>query len=338
MDRLRATIAADGAAPLDAYGYVFRIALPRTLGDRLFSERDEAATIFSAHAASGDYRFLLLSAGGAPATLAIEAPFSRSSPAQPTGVFLAVDPADAAFDGLRQAIEAILPALDDLQKFELESGSVYVFGPFLGGDAAALRDRVERSTVIRHLSDAIDAAGGEHVSAAAPLLLVTGGPARGTIDAVYHPARRAVMEPLWGEGTTASLAHELVHAYFDTVAGNRLEMLGTAADYLERAHPVLHGEVVGDLYQRLGREGRAEESLAFITGAIAAQQTQTVASQRLLEYPGNLAISEAILYSDVRLLVEYGILPLCMLPDPAASGRIASAYYALVEVACRPRP
>jgi hypothetical protein len=139
---------------------------------------------------------------------------------------------------------------------------------------------------------------------------------------------------LWGQVSTATLGHELTHAYLDTVVADKQPLLSQAADYLEQAHPVLHGKVVGDLYQQLGREGRAEESLAFITGAIAAHQTKTVATRQLLENTGNLSISEAILYSDVRLLVQFKLLPDCMLPPESAQGAISQAYYNGAEAAC----
>jgi hypothetical protein len=276
---------------------------------------------------------LVLSDHGAPVTIAIEAPFSPGDPRQPTGAFLVIDPNDPAFEGLLTAVEATLPKLEGLPHFDLAPGDVYVFGPFEHGDAAALRSQVEGSAVMAHLTRAIDALGGG-VSASAPLFLVTAGPSIGTIEALYHPPRRAVMEPLWGDSGTNSLAHELVHAYLDTVATDRARLLSAAADYLEDAHPVLHGQVVSDLYERLGREGRAEESLAFIVGAIAAHQTQTVSSQLLLANPGNQAISEAILFTDVRLLVEYGLLPPCMTPPEGATGRIDADFYDEVAVAC----
>jgi hypothetical protein len=115
---------------------------------------------------------------------------------------------------------------------------------------------------------------------------------------------------------------------------DRQGLLSRAADYLEDTHPVLHGEVVGDLYERLGRDGRAEETLAFLVGALAAGQTKTVATQFLLENPGNLAVSEAVLYSDVRLLVQAGLLPACMLPRDDAQGEISHAFYEMVDSEC----
>lgn len=333
LDVVRRTFSDPAALQLAPSGSVFRLPLPRTVADRLFGERDEVVTIFSATSAGSEHRFLVLTGDGGARIFAIEAPLGLSSRDQPTGVFLALDRADPALGPLADALEAILRALDDLPAIELSTDRVYVFGPYQAGHDDALRRRVEGSIVMTHLAEAIEDADGS-VSMAAPVFLVAGGPSRGTINAVYHPARRVVMEPLWGDGSTASLAHELTHAYLDTVVPDKTEMLTTAADYLERAHPVLHGEVVDDLYQRLGREGRAEESLAFITGALAAQQTKTVATQRLLENTGNLAISEAVLYSDIELLVQIGLLPACMLPNEGTRGEITQAYFEMVEEAC----
>jgi len=333
LDMLRETFSDVEALQLEPTGSVFRLSMPRTVADRLFGERDEVAVIFSARSPEGEFRFLVLSGDDDARLFAIEAPLGLSSRDQPTGVFLALDPADGTLGPLAGALEALLPALGGRPAVELSSDRVYVFGPYQGADAEALRRRVEGSIVMAHLAEAIEDADGG-VSLMAPVFLVAGGPSRGTINAVYHPARRTVMEPLWGNSNTASLAHELVHAYLDTVVTGKAEVLVTAANYLERAHPVLHGEVVDDLYQRLGREGRAEESLAFIVGALAAQQTKTVATQRLLENPGNLAISEAILQSDIDLLVQIGLLPPCMLPNAGATGEITQGYYETVAQAC----
>ena len=111
-------------------------------------------------------------------------------------------------------------------------------------------------------------------------------------------------------------------------------MLSDAASYLERNHPVLHGRVVGDLYERLDPHGRAEESLAFITGAHASGQTKTVPAQQLLENTANVQLSEALLYSDVELLVRYGLLPACMLPRDGEDGELQPPFYDNVAQTC----
>jgi len=333
LELVREAFADAAALDLEPAGTVFRLPLPRTVADRLFGKRDEVATVFVASNAAGEVRFLALSEGGEARILAVEAPLGLSGRDQPTGVFVALDPGDATLSPLIEAIEAVLPALDGLRTVEISPDDYYVFGPFEGADTAALRSRIVGNAVMAHLVAEIEAADG-HVSLAAPAFLVLRGPSRGTINALYHPARSLVMEPLWGESSTASLAHELVHAYMDTAVANRAELLPAAADYFEGAHPVLHGQVVGDLYERLGREDRAEETLAFLVGAIAAQQTKTVSTQRLLENPGNLAISEAVLYADIGLLVQIGLLPPCMLPSEDMRGEITQEYYDDVASAC----
>jgi hypothetical protein len=333
IELLRRTFADPESVQLEPTGRVFRVPLPRTLGDRLFGERDEVATIFAAGSPAGEHRFLLLTGDDGRRIYAIEAPLSLSPFDQPAGVFLALDTADATFEPLIEALESLLPRLEEQETLELSPERVYVFGPYEGGDAERLSARVVTNTVMRHLSSAIEEADGS-VSLAAPVFLVAGGPARGTINALYHPPRRTVMEPLWGESSTGSLAHELVHAYLDTVVEDKSALLATVIPYLENAHPVLHGQVVDDLYRRLGPEGRAEETLAFIAGAIAARQTKTVATQRLLDNPGNFAISEAILYSDAGLLVQIGLLPSCMLPNEGATGEITQRYYEMVDGEC----
>ena len=333
LDMVRETFSQPAALELEPAGEVFHLPLRRTVADRLFGERDEAITVFSAKSAAGEHRFLVLSGGDGEQVFAIEAPLGLSSREQPNGVFLALDPSDEEMRPLVESLRDILPAVGDLRGTELSPDRYYVFGPYQGGDAAAVRDRIEGNVVMSHLASAIEEAEGG-VSAVAPLFIVGSGPSRGTINAIYHPSRRVVMEPLWGASETGSLAHELVHAYMDTVVSDEDAVFNEAADYLERAHPVLHGEVVGDLYERLGREGRAEETLAFITGAIAAQQTKTVAAQRLLENRGNLQISEAIFYSDIDLLVRYGLLPPCMLPNEGTRGEVTPSYYEIVEETC----
>jgi hypothetical protein len=333
LDLVREAFSEDAALDLEPGGTVFRLPFPRTVADRLFGRRDEVATVFTAGSPAGEFRFLALSEGGETRILAVEAPLGLSASDQPTGIFLALDPADPALSPLIDALEALLPGLDEQHTVDLRPEDYYVFGPYGGADVEALREHVESNVVTAHLADAIAAKNGD-VSLAAPVFLVARGPSRGTTNAVYHSARRVVMEPLWGESSTASLAHELVHAYMDTVAPDRREALTHAADYFDNAHPVLYGEVVGDLYERLGREGRAEEALAFLAGAIAAQQTKTVATQRLLANTGNLAISEAVLYSDVGLLLQIGLLPVCAQAGEGVDGEITHEFYESLEAAC----
>jgi hypothetical protein len=332
LDMVRQTFSAPEALKLQPAGRAFHIQLPRTVGDRLFGERDEAVTVFAASSPAGDFRFMELSGDG-ERIFAIEAPLGMSSRDQPTGVFLALDPADPVLGQLYRVLDAMRPAVHDLPTLDLSPDAVYVFGPYDKGDATVLRETVEGNTVMNYLTDGIAGADGE-VSIAAPVFVVSGGPARGTINGIYQPDRRVIMEPLWGSHDSAVLGHELTHAYLDTVVGDKEGILSQAADYLDTAHPVLHGQVVGDLYERLSREGRAEESLAFLVGSIAAGQTKTVATQRLLENNGNLALSEAILYSDARLLVQFGLLPPCMAPDDASRGEITPAFYDRVRLAC----
>jgi hypothetical protein len=333
LDLIREAFSEPGALELQPAGPVFELALPRTVADRLFGERDEVARVFVASSPAGEFRFLTLSEGSTARIFAVEAPPGLSSSQQPAGIFLALDPADPALAPLVQALDAVLPSLDGLAVKEVSSDVYYVFGPFEGAEVENLRSRVAGNVVLAHLAGRLEVEGSD-VSLAAPVVLVLPGPSRGAINALYHPPRHLIMEPLWGESSTASLAHELVHAYLDTVAEEREQLLTAAADYLEGAHPVLHGQVVGDLYERLGREGRAEETLAFLAGAVAAGQTRTVSTQRLLESPGNLMISEAVLYADLRLLVQAGLLPACMLPRPEAHGDLTHAYYENVESAC----
>jgi hypothetical protein len=331
LDLIRQRFSEPGALDLEPAGAAFRLPLPRTVADRLFGRRDEEATVFAALSAAGEFRFLVLAKGSGPRIFAVEARLVLCDP--PAGVFLALDEADPAMAPLLKALDALLPRLDGVPVMEVSAEDFYVFGPYLGGDVETLRSRVAANVVMRHLAARLEETRSD-VSLSAPVFLIERGPPRGTINALYHPARRLVMEPLWGDSGTASLAHELVHAYLDTVAMDRQGLLSRAADYLEDTHPVLHGEVVGDLYERLGRDGRAEETLAFLVGALAAGQTKTVATQFLLENPGNLAVSEAVLYSDVRLLVQAGLLPACMLPRDDVQGEITHAFYEMVDSEC----
>ena len=95
-------------------------------------------------------------------------------------------------------------------------------------------------------------------------------------------------------------------------------MLPSIATYFEEAHPRLHGDVVGDLYEQLDGPGRAEETLAFLVGAVASRHTRTVAPARALREQGLHEISEPVLTSDVELLIRLGLLSGCM--DPGSLG------------------
>lgn len=339
LARVSEALPQDGPIVLEPFGDVYELDFPRSVADRLFGERDESALVFSARTDDDtELRFMALMDGEKPPAFAV-GPISSSRGGEgPQGLFLALVPvgdAEGPLAGLTVALEAVLDDLDDLPSEELSSDSYTVFGPFGGGDPEVLRSRVASNVVLAHLAGALDAAESD-VSLTAPAFLVRPAPGRGTINALYQPSMRLVQAPLWGESSTASFAHELVHAYMDRVLTNAEERLQEAVAYFDAAHPRLFGEVVGDLYERLSPEGRAEEAIAFVTGSVAAGQTRTVETARLLQYQGSLDIAEPILQSDIELLVGLGLLPSCMAPDDLGfePHEVTFEFYEAVREAC----
>ena len=339
LETIAELFATDLDAEFELQGEVFEVAFPRTVADRIFGERNEKATIFSAETRFGRFRFLVLWDDGRPVAIAAEAPSSLRAGAGPEGLFLALPASESTSHDplarLAAAIEGLLADLDQLPREDLSNTEYTVFGPFAGGRTDLLQDQVVANTVVDHLANRLEAVASD-VSLVAPAFLVLEAPARGVIRAVYLPQMGFIQAPLWGLSETSSLAHELVHAFMDRVPLPRRAVLRSASEYFERVHPRLYGQVVGDLYERLGPEGRAEESLAFLTGALASRQIKTVASLRLLENQSLLAISEPILNSDIDLLIEIGLLPECMAPQEAqpADAEIGSQYYESASVAC----
>ncbi len=324
---------------IELQGEVYEIAFPRTVADRLFGERDEKATIFTASTRFGQFRFLVLWDSGQVAAVAVEAPSSRRPESGPEGLFLALPASESGgqdqLAGLAAAIEARLEDLEQLSRQELSSADYTLFGPFAGGRSDLLRGRITENAVMAHLANEINQAEGD-VSLTAPAFLILKAPDKGVINAIYLPHLRLIQEPLWGSSETSSLTHDLVHAYMDRVPTARSALLDSTSEYFGRAHPRLYGKVVGDLYETLGPEGRAEETLAFIAGALASRQTKTVASLRLLENQGLLSIAEPILHSDIRLLIEIGLLPECMAPEGTQlpDSEISFEYYEAAALAC----
>jgi hypothetical protein len=93
--------------------------------------------------------------------------------------------------------------------------------------------------------------------------------------------------------------------------------------------------VVGDLYERLDSSGRAEETLAFLMGPIASEDTRTVAPGSFLRNQGLSEISESILASDIELLVTLGLLPECMGRQLlGAEQEVTFAYYEAARASC----
>lgn len=324
---------------IELVGEAYELALPRTFADRLFGERREKATIFTAESQFGALRFMVIWDDNRPAVVAIESPPGRGIGATPAGLFLALPaPETSPPDDLHQLSSDIRERLEDLDQLptqELSSDEYILSGPFGRGDRDSLGARIADNLVLSHLVDEIERIEGD-ISLAASAFLLFEAPERGTIRALFLPSLGLVQEPLWGASSTASLAHELVHAHLHSGAAPRGTSLNSAAQYLDRAHPRLYGEVVGDLYERLGSAGRAEEALAFLTGAVASRQTKTEPTLGLLRNQGRLSISEPVLISDIHLLIEFGLLPECMEPgeSEALDAELTRDFYELKDSAC----
>ncbi len=324
---------------IELLGEAYELAFPRTFADRLFGERSERATIFTALSQFGELRFLVVWDDTRPAVIAIESPSARGSQSKPEGLFLAL-PApetDAPEDFLQlsMAIRNQLNDLDQLPTQELSNDEYILFGPFARGDRNSLEARIADNFVLTHLVNEIERVEGD-ISLAAPAFLLLKAPQTGIIRALFLPSLGLVQEPLWGSSSTSSLAHELVHANLHSVTAAPGALLNLAAQYLDRTHPRLYGEVVGDLYERLSSEGRAEEALAFLTGAVASRQTKTEPTLRLLQNQGRLSISEPVLISDIHLLIEFGLLPECMEPGEgeALDAELTHEFYESIDEVC----
>jgi hypothetical protein len=322
------------SGPLSLDGDAGRIAFPRSVADRLFGKRDEDALFFSAKTQRGDaIRVLVLRDDGKPLVVAAGRPSSGSDDF--AGVYVGL-PSGAVLD-------AVTPLVDEAAsktKRTYSEKDFTIFGPFEAGNTTQLRARVDANPVLRHEVDAIDA-GGDDVSLAASAFLIAQPPGGNrTINALYQPSTNAVFQPLWGTNETDSLAHELVHAMMDEVLADERAAQRQAQAYLEANQPHLYEGIIGDLYQSLDPLGRAEEALAFITGALAAGQPTTVAPAQLLQNQGLIERSAGLLASDVDFLIGLGILPACM--KPASLGyekpTIDFAYFRLVDKACAPAP
>ena len=321
---------------LELAGEPQRYLFPRTVGDRLWGKRREDALILGLRTLQGDeLRALVLRKDGGTRLVAIEAGQGRGR--ADVFVGLPVSPAgeETPYSPLVLAIEALVAQVDEAGLEDLSTEEYSLFGPYARGEREELARRIESNVVMRHLARALEAAEAD-VSIAAPVYYLMPNPGRGSILGLYQPQLGIVLEPLWGDSSTATLAHELLHAHMDRVVADPETVLDSAAAYFEEAHPRLHGQVVGDLYQQLDRRGRAEETLAFIVGAVAAGQTRTVATGRALQNQGLLSVTEPILTSDLELLLALGLIPPCM--DPAALGHseseVAFAYYESARAAC----
>ena len=322
-----------------ADGDIYRLGLPRKLADRLFGKRNETATVFSATTATGaELRVLALRGEDAPPLFALDV--SRRGRPQDglVGNFVGLPLADddsLPISRLNAALAALLPEVDAADARAVSADDFTVFGPYERGRSEVLARRIEANYVLDHIVDALEV-GHADVSIAAPVFLVRPAPERGRTRGLYQSGLRLVQEPLGESSETAVLAHELTHAYIGRVLDAPGDVLAEAADYFETAHPRLYGEVVNDLYEQLDRRGRAEEALAFIVGSVAAGDPKTVAAALLLQNRGYLQVSEAVLASDIDLLIELGLLPACM--APAGVGHtgmeIDFPYYEAARAAC----
>jgi hypothetical protein len=324
------------AGRLDLAGDVYELEFPRTIADRLFGKRKERATIFVAKTDTGTELRILALRDASETLFAVEPPTRRRAASPVEGIFFGLPLNEpGSTDALVASLTALLAAADKTDAKQLSSDAYTIFGPYGRGDSVSLQRRIEGNVVLTHLTRTLAAADAD-VSLAASVFLVREAPERGVIRALYQSQLRIVQEPLWGISDTSTLAHELTHAYVSRVLPDASAVLRSFAGYLDTAHPRLYGGVVGDLYERLDREGQAEEALAFITGSVAAGDTKTVAPARLLQNQGLLDITEAILRTDIEFLIRHGLLPACM--DPTRLGlteaEVSFAYYDAVEEAC----
>ena len=326
----------DEALQLRPFGTVYELDLPRTLADRLFAERRERATVFTATTPDGrEQRFLQLSDGKSRPIYAAESVQFPRSGAGPAGLFVAIPPGPP-FVTLTAALAGLDEELSNRDKTSYAGQEYVPFGPFASGDQDALQEDITGSPVLRHLVAAL-AASSADVSLTAPLFLVFPSRSQGTVRALYQSQFGAVLEPPWGDSRTATLAHELVHAYMDKVASQPDQKLTVAAGHFEEAHPRLFGRVISELYSQLDRRGRAEEAVANIVGALAAGETRTVeAAVAVSANRGAAEIAEPILRSDVLLLLGFDLLPECMDPDALGyeEATVSFAYYDLVRESC----
>ena len=340
LEAIEALVEDETRIELSLVGEVQRLEFPRTLLDRTLAKHKESAIFFVAGLPSGtEFRVLVLRDQSLPTVFAIELPGSRRAGQSIQGAFVVLplvsSEANLALARLGQALEQLMIEVDEAGSSDVSNSEFTIFGPFTIEGDQSLAELIEINIVLSHLVAKLDQAGAD-VSVQAPAFLIFAAPETGFIRALYQPGRRLVQKPLWRAGEVPSLAHELAHAYISLVLENPDGALRSAATYFEDAHPRLHGVVVGDLYERLDSLGQAEETLAFIIGALANGQTKTIPTARLLQNEGLLAISEAVLVSDVELLISLGMLPECMDPEDLGFGgrEIVHDYYAAVEAAC----
>ena len=277
---------------LKLVGDVQRLKFPRTVLDRLLGEHNETATIFVAALPSGtEIRVLALMDKGLPTVFAVEVQSPGRSSRSIQGAFVGLPVASSDSNdplaALGQALDRLMGDVDQADSSDVSDADFTIFGPFIVDGDLTAGELIETNVVLSHLVESLTAADAD-VSILASSFLVFEAPETGFIRALYQPSRRLVQKPLWRPGETPSLAHELVHAYVDLVLPNASSVLRTAANYFGEAHPRLHGEVVGDLYERLDAEGQAEETLAFIVGALANAQTKTIPTAQLLQNQGLL--------------------------------------------------
>ena len=340
LEIIESVVREETSVELLLVGEVQRLEFPRTVLDRLLGRHKESATIFIAALPSGtEFRVLALRDENLPTVFAVELPEFRRTGQSVQGAFVGLPQvrgeSNQPLATLVQALQRLMVDVDDASSRELSNSDFTIFGPFIIEGDRTLPELIETNIVLAHLAESLDAADAD-VSVMAPSFLIFGAPETGFIRALYQPRRRLVQKPLWLNGEVPSLAHELVHAYISLVLPNAEGVLQSAATYFEDVHPRLHGQVVGDLYERLDRQGQAEETMAFIVGALANAQTKTIPTARLLQNKGLLRISESVLASDIELLIGLGMLPACMNPEDLGFGgrEVVHDYYAAAEAAC----
>ncbi|MGE0687366.1 MAG: hypothetical protein AB7P33_11500 [Dehalococcoidia bacterium] len=313
---------------------VNRIDFPRTVADRLFGKRKEDALLFGARTSDGvRLQVMVLREDGEPRVFAVERTPRDATDLE--GLYIGLPPG--------ALLDALTPLFEEAagRSQRAHSAEDYtIFGPFNAGNVEHLRARVEANPVLRHQVAAIEASGND-VSIAASAFLVAvppGGNRR--INALYQPSTNLVLQPLWGEDATDSLAHELVHAMMDEVVPNESGAQRQAQVYLEANQPHLYRDIIGDLYQPLDPLGRAEEAIAFITGAVAAGQPTTVAPAQLLGNQNLLERSAGLLTSDIDFLIGLGILPSCMTPASMGYDKrtLDFDFFRRVDRACTTAP
>lgn len=331
----------------------FRMGCLRNLGDVLYAKRRCEILVFKAHVPDGRLalQYLIYRDAGhiQMIALGVSDPISES----PDANFIelpasGVEGYEALTGELRDQAQQLLTTLRSAHWQEYTPRDKAVLIPIASGPAEQkqIQMLLESNPVLQHLVE-LATGRNSNLSLSARMFSVRDqGP-----TGIYRPNYELIQRPMFPHQShiERTLAHELVHAILDTLPQDDLDTLTQELlPQLKTQHPNLFQITLPLFYAEQLQGERSDEtasaeSLSFMVGALAAEQTQMYFLASTSPVPTRVDdwvfFNEQLLSTDIELLVALGLVPEWLRPSALSYEQtsITREYYDKVHAYQRSR-